>query len=68
MSDFGVSKALPKLSKHKADEIVDFIKNSLGAANQNELSLLREQDFYNQNILTKIQCRRLFKYWKTGWY
>ena len=68
MSDFGVSKALPKLSKLKVDEIVDFIKNSLGAANQNDLSLLEEQDFYDKNILTKIQCRRLFDYWKTGWH
>ena len=63
MSDFGVSKALSDLSDSDVRKVVQFII-AQGVTNESYLSELEVEDFTENEILSKVQARRLIKYWK----
>ena len=66
MSEFSVSLVLSDLTDIQQQSVVEFIKNDMGVTNDKYLSVITEEDFTQNGILTKVQARLLIKYWQTG--
>ena len=67
MLEFGLLKALPKLSSSNVSKIEDFLRNDLNIDNASDLALVEETDLTQKGLLKRIQARQLIRYWKTGW-
>ena len=65
-ADFGVGTVLADLSSSEKQRVVEFIRNDMGVNDASYLSEIEIEDFTENKILTKVQARRLIKYWKTG--
>ena len=65
MSDYGISQALPSLSREKHDEVLTYLQQ-LGVEREDDLKSVTIEDLMEKNLLKKLQARKLVEFWKSG--
>ena len=65
MSDYGISEALPNLSRDKHDEVLTYLQE-LGVKCEDDLKSVTIEDLMEKNLLKKLQARNLVEFWKSG--
>ena len=65
MSDYGISQALPNLSRDKHDEVLAHLQE-LGVGCEDDLKSVTIADLMEKNLLKKLQARNLVEFWKSG--
>ena len=65
MSDYGISQALPSLSREKHDEVLTYLQQ-FGVEREDDLKSVTIEDLMEKNLLKKLQARKLVEFWKSG--